>query len=361
MNRALATVAMAVACTGQRAPERADHQSEPKREPSAAATPPAAPAAERSAPRRDGAAATAATALLDTAGAARGRLALAFDSPDRTDWHYVPRDRAGLAIGDMSEAQRRATWALLDTGLSRLGREKVDGILKIEPILGRLEGNPSFRDPGRYHVAIFGTPGAGAWGWRFEGHHLSLNVTLGREVATTPAFFGANPARVADGPARGLRVLAAEEDLGRALYASLTVEQRRRATFAASAPADIVTRASRRVALARFEGLPAADLTPEQRTALLRLIEVYAETFQPDFARAHLARIRAAGVERVYFAWAGDTAPGQSHYYRIHGPTHVIEYDNRGGDHIHTVFRDLEHDFGDGHLARHLRDHHGAK
>lgn len=304
--------------------------------------------------------AEAARALLDAAGASRDRVALAFEGGERENWGYVPRSRRGLALGDMTDAQRRATWALLDSALSPRGREKVDGILRIEPILGEIEGNRGFRDPGRYHVAVFGDPrSGGAWGWRFEGHHLSLNVTeVDGQVATTPAFLGANPARVPRGPHRGLRVLAAEEDLGRALFVSLDPAQRRRALIATSAPADIVTEASRRVSLARLEGLPARDMSPAQRAALFRLIEVYAHDFRPDLARAHLDRIRAAGDDRVYFAWAGSAEPNQSHYYRIHGPTHVIELDNRGGNHIHTVFRDLANDFGAELLSRHLRDHH---
>jgi hypothetical protein len=314
--------------------------------------------------------AASAGALLDavTAGDARGRLALRFDSDAREDWSYVPRSRAGLSAGEMTAPQRRALSALLDSGLSKTGRDKVDGILTIEPILGEIEGNPG-RDPGRYHVAIFGQPapggrsgGAGAapWGWRFEGHHLSLHFTVAGEVATTPAFLGANPARVPKGTHQGLRVLGREEDQGRAFLQSLTAEQRKRATISSDAPADIITKASRRVALKQLEGLPAADMTEEQRAALVKLIEVYALNFQPALARAHLERIRAAGIARLHFAWAGSDRPGQSHYYRIHGPTHLIEYDNRGGDHIHTVFRDLERDFGEGLLARHLRRDHGG-
>lgn len=303
--------------------------------------------------------AAAARGLLDAAGGARKQIAHGFDSDEREDWSYVPRSRAGLALGDMTEGQRYATQALLRAGLSPRGHEKVSGILRIEPILGQLEGNPSFRDPGRYHVAVFGQPGQGAWGWRFEGHHLSLNFThAGGRVASTPAFFGANPARVASGRHRGLRVLAEEEDLGRALLASLSDEQRSRAVLSSSAPSDIVTEASRRVALDGFEGLPAAQMSAEQRAALHKLIEVYVHNLQPELARGHLDRMEAAGLDRIHFAWAGGDRPGQSHYYRIHGPTHVIELDNRGGNHIHTVLRDLEDDFGDGLLARHLRDHH---
>lgn len=185
-------------------------------------------------------------------------------------------------------------------------------------------------------------------------------TAAGGGVATTPAFLGANPAEVPSGPRKGLRVLAVEEDLGRAFLASLTPAQRQRAVIAPAAPPDLVTEASRRAALASFDGLPAAEMNPAQRAALLRLLEVYARNFPADVADGHLDRIARAGVERLHFAWAGGAAPKQSHYYRIHGPTHLIEYDNRGGDHIHTVFRDLQDDFGDSLLARHLQEGHGA-
>jgi Protein of unknown function (DUF3500) len=365
---ALAIVVLALvliaACSGRRTREEARGQRSAGRPAGPGPTPGGQAQPGDAAAGSDAAMAAAAQKLLDSAGDSRDKLALAFDDEERESWNYVPRSRAGLARGDMSEAQSDATQALLRAGLSEGGHAKVTGILRIEPILGQLEGNPSFRDPGRYHVAIFGRPGARTpWGWRFEGHHLSLNFThaAGR-VATTPAFLGANPARVPSGKHRGLRVLGAEEDLGRALLASLTGEQRRRALLSESAPSDIVTEASRRVSLDGFAGLPAAEMNDEQRAALRRLVEIYVGNFQPDLARAHLERMEAAGWARVHFAWAGSAEPGKSHYYRIHGPTHVIEYDNRGGDHIHTVVRDLEHDFGDGLLARHLRDHHhGAR
>jgi hypothetical protein len=129
--------------------------------------------------------------------------------------------------------------------------------------------------------------------------------------------------------------------------------------ISATAPYDIVTASSRRATLARFEGLPAADMTPSQRGALLELVDVYLKNFPADVAGAHRERIERAGVERLGFAWAGSDAPRQAHYYRIHGPTHLIEYDNRG-NHIHTVLRDLENDFGESLLAQHLQEHHGA-
>jgi hypothetical protein len=330
-------------------------------------TPPATPASAE--PPGAAAGGTTAEAIAASARAfldgldrdARGRALLAFQSAEREDWHYIPRRRAGLALGDMDDGELRAARALLRSALSPEGHRKLEGILLLEGILGALEGNPAFRDPARYHLALFGEPGPKVpWGFRFEGHHLSLNVTAaGVAVATTPTFLGANPAEVPSGPRKGLRILAPEEDLGRAFLASLTPAQRKRAVIAAAAPLDLVTEASRRAALAGFEGLPAAEMTPTQRAALMRLVGVYAHNFPDDIAHGHLHRIERAGIERLHFAWAGSAAPKESHYYRIHGPTHLIEYDNRGGDHIHTVFRDLQDDFGDSLLARHLQEGHG--
>jgi len=319
---ALVLVVLAVACSGKRPSDGAREGAQGARArpdtggaPAAAET--AAPAqaenpatgdADAAHPASGAAMEAAAQALVDAAGSSRPKLALGFDDKAREDWSYVPRSRAGLALGDMTEAQRDATHALIDTGVSPAGHQKVRGILLIEPILGQIEGNASFRDPGKYHVAVFGRPGSQApWGWRFEGHHLSLNFTeAGGHIASTPAFFGANPARVGSGKNRGLRVLAAEEDLGSALFASLTDEQRGRAVLSRSAPSDIVTEASRRVSLAHFEGLPASAMTAEQRAALRRLIEVYVENLQPDLAREHLQRMEAAP------AWAASTSPGRA-------------------------------------------------
>lgn len=291
---------------------------------------------------------------------ARGRAQLPFNSDEREEWSYVPRSsRAGLALGAMTDDQRTAAHTLLGVSLSPEGRHKVQGILQLESILGGLEGNPGFRDPGRYFLAVFGEPApAGPWGFRFEGHHISLNFTqAGPRLSSTPAFFGANPAEVPSGPHKGMRVLAAEEDLGRRLLVSLTENQRRRAVIAEDAPPDIVTESSRRAKLARFEGLPVADMTPPQREAIEGLIELYLRNFPPDVARGHRERIERAGVERLHFAWAGSAEPKEPHYYRIHGPTHLIEYDNRG-NHIHTVVRDLENDFGESLLAKHLEEDH---
>jgi hypothetical protein len=319
-------------------------------------------------PAADGAdMAALAGALLDSASALRvafgeagaRALTLPWDSDARRRWYYTPRQRAGVALGDMDSARAAATRALLATALSQRGRDKVEDIIQLEGILGDVEGSRGFRDPGRYNIMLFGAPSRDApWSWRFEGHHLSLNVVqVGDDVASTPAFFGANPARVRSGPHAGMRILAAEEDVARALFATLTETQWQRARIAERAPDDLVTGNDPRARLSRFEGLPASELTGEQRARLWDLIEVYTGNLHPALARAHRARIEGAGAGKLYIAWAGSREPGRAHYYRVHGPTHLIEYDNRGGNHIHTVFRDLEGDFGEDLLARHLRTH----
>lgn len=285
------------------------------------------------------------------------RATYAFEDPERFNWGFVPRERNGLPLGDMTRAQRDAATALLRVALSEDGFRKVEGVRTLEGVLRELEGSPR-RDPEAYFVTIFGAPSADEpWGWRFEGHHLSVNYTSVTDelVATTPTFLGANPARVAEGPHAGLRLLGAEEDLARALLASLDEVQRARAIIAGTAPRDIITGDDRRVGLVEVEGLPAAEMTPAQKEALRRLMREYIGNMAPALAAAQVRKIEEADFERLHFAWAGSTEPGEGHYYRIHGPTVLIEYDNTqgGANHVHSVWRDLTDDFGEDVLRRH--------
>lgn len=310
-------------------------------------------------------AASAFLAALDEGG--RQQALLPFADPVRGRWSYLPGHRAGLRLGQMSSAQREAAHALMRSVLSQAGYTKASEVIRLEEILGALEGNPRSRDPALYTVTVFGAPAPeGAWSWRIEGHHLSLNFTAaaGEVVAVTPAFFGANPAEVPDGPKAGWRVLAAEEDLGREMLGLLEGRRRLHATLSGQAPRDIITGRDRKARLERFEGLPARDMTEEQRTALLRLLDVYVQNLRPELALEQFEKIRQAGVERLHFAWAGSAVRGQGHYYRIHGPTVLIEYDNtqNQANHIHTVWRDLTNDFGEDALRRHYEQggHHGS-
>jgi hypothetical protein len=224
------------------------------------------------------------------------------------------------------------------------------------------------RDPENYSVSVFGAPDSpGAlWGWRLEGHHLSLNFTLvpGKPVAVTPAFFGANPAEVRSGPLKGLRTLAREQDLGRALAQGMDASQRRRMIIAAQSLGDIVSGPGREESLAAQAGLPASDLAPAQRDLLMQLVEEYARNMRPEVAEEHLRRIREGGIERIYFAWAGPIDPGHAHYYRVHGPSVLIEFDNSQNDanHIHSVWHDPRNVFGAdllrAHYERGHRHHH---
>ena len=292
----------------------------------------------------------------------RAEATFPFDDPERTKWAYVPQARAGIPLKSMDAAQRDAAFALLGTGLSSRGTGLARGIIDLERTLGALEGPVSRillrRDPERYYLSVFIGPGATPpWGWRFEGHHLSVNVTElgthGRIVA--PLFMGANPARVPSGPDAGRRLLAAEEDVAFALLGMLDPAQRARAVIAAQTFGDVVTGSDPIVGPMPRAGLPAGAMTAEQQQQLRRLLDVYAGRMADSAARRQLERIDAAGFENLHFAWAGANQPGEPHYYRIHGPTVLVEYDNSqgGGNHIHTVWRDLENDFGGDLLRKH--------
>lgn len=300
-------------------------------------------------------------ASLDEAG--RAKAVISLDSDERFNWNYVPMARQGLPLKEMTLEQRRAAHDMLRTILSSRGYLKATSIMQLEEILMILENDnpPGRRDRELYYFSIFGAPSATEpWGWRLEGHHLSLNYTsTADELSVTPSFFGSNPAEVRTGPMAGLRVLGAEEDIARMLVSSLDPAQRARAIIMERAPNDLVTTNSRRVDLGNPAGLPASEMTDAQRGILMTLIEEYAHNLRPELAEAHLQRIREAGVERLHFAWAGRIERGQPHYYRVHGPNVLFEYDNTqtNGNHIHSVWRDLENDFGDDLLRRHYQTH----
>jgi len=301
-------------------------------------------------------AADAFLAALDPA--RRAKAALPFHSAERLDWHFVPRDRQGAPLKQMSADERRAALALLRSGLSARGFTKVDTILHLEEVLFAIEGS-AMRDPGLYYFTVFGRPSdKGAWGWRYEGHHVSLNWTVldGRVVGSAPQFLGANPADVRDGSQKGTRALAAEEDLGRAFVKSLAAPQRSEAVVSADAPRDILTGASREAAIQEDRGLAYARLSQEQQGLLLSLIQEYASTQPLAVAQARLARVKA-DLPGVKFAWMGGLEKGQGHYYRIQGATFLIEYDNtqNGANHVHSVWRDFKGDWGKDLLAEHYR------
>jgi hypothetical protein len=222
-------------------------------------------------------------------------------------------------------------------------------------------GNPRVRDPELYYFSIFGTPSPAApWGFRAEGHHLSLNFTLLRDtlIATAPAFFGANPAEVRSGSRRGLRALADEEDIGRELVRSLDERQLAAALIATRTPRDIVTGNAARVEPLSPVGIRVNELRPEQAAILVRLLDVYLGRMAEPLAGQRRAALERTDLRDVAFAWAGSTRPGEAHYYRIQGPSFLVEYDNtqNSANHIHTVWRDFDSDFGRDMLREHYRN-----
>jgi hypothetical protein len=290
----------------------------------------------------------------------RAKAAFDFKADERFNWHFIPKERKGLTLKEMTEPQRKLALALLHSGLSDLGFSKATNIMSLEPILFELEGAARKfpRDPELYHFFVFGEPDAkGTWSWRVEGHHLSANFTLvkGEFIASTPSFLGSNPAEVRQGARQGVRVLAGEEDRARDLIKALTPEQRKTAIFDATAPKEIFTEAKRRVQALEKSGLEASQMTSPQRELLVKLIEEYVHRVRPDLAKQDLAKIKKAGVEKIQFAWAGGVEKGEGHYYRVQGPTFLLEYDNtqNNNNHIHAVWRDFNGDFGEDLLRQH--------
>ena len=299
----------------------------------------------------------------------RDQAVFAFADEERFFWHYIPsadipahygRPRKGLTLKEMSPHQKALAAALLSAGLSQQGYIKATTIMSLEDILRLMENDTKGRrDPERYHFSIFGEPSeAGPWAYRIEGHHVSLHFTVVKEHVTgNPTFFGSNPAEVREGPRKGLRILGAEEDKARALLDVLTPAQLKTCIVSATAYPDILTERTRKAALeGQPSGLPVTQMTPAQRKLLDILLDEYVDNLPGELAAQRRTRIRESG-DKIWFAWAGVVQRGGPHYYRIQSPTFLVEYDNtqNNANHIHTVWRDFEDDFGVDLLAEHYR------
>jgi hypothetical protein len=316
-------------------------------------------------------AAAAATVMTDAASAfvasldneQKQTVLLDYDSPRRVDWHFIPKEeRKGLQVRHMTDPQRKAAHDLLRSALSEVGYDKATKIMELEGLLNEFEmGKGRFlRDPTRYYFTIFGNPSAeDRWGLSVEGHHLSLNFVIenGRVVASTPQVFCSNPATVKNenkvNIAVGTRLLKDEEQIAFDLLNALSDEQRGKAIIDAKAPAEVRAAGEAQPPQDPPVGLPASALNADQKEQLRSLIEVYTSAMVDQVAHDRLAAIDAAGMDGVHFAWAGPTEPGIGHYYRIQGPTFLVEFVNTQPDaagnpanHIHTVWRDMRGDFG---------------
>lgn len=305
-----------------------------------------------------------AQALLNSLAAEQRAITqLPFDSPKRIDWHFIPlEERKGLQIRNMTEPQRKAAHALLRTTLSQIGYDKATKIMSLETLLHELEGSQRrfARDPERYYFTVFGEPRSGGrWGLSIEGHHLSLNFVFAGDkvISSTPQVFCTNPAEVKNdnqtGIAVGTRILKEEETLAFALVKSLTSEQQQTAIFDATALKEVREPGSPQPPQDAPIGLAASEMTAEQQEQLKALIAVYTSAMPDEVAAERQAAIDAGDFGKVHFAWAGATEPGIGHYYRLQGPSFVLEFVNTQPDaagnkanHIHTVWRDMRGDFG---------------
>ena len=293
----------------------------------------------------------------------RARATWAFEAEERERFHFVPDetyDRNGFPLEDMSAEQRDLAHALLATGLSRSGHMTANEIIELEAILEEREGGGQFsRDPDLYYVSVFGTPSTdGTWAWRFEGHHLSLHFTIveGGITVSSPTFLSASPAEVTEGRGAGLRPLGSLEDAGRALLASLDAAQRDVAIFDEVAPTNIVAGVELAPDPLSPVGIVGSELTATQRDLLMGVIEFYTSVMADDIAALRSAKIEEDGIENITFAWAGGTGYGDVSYFRVQGPSFLIEFDHtqRDPNHIHSGWRDFDGDFGRDVLREHL-------
>jgi hypothetical protein len=291
-----------------------------------------------------------------------------FDVEERYNFHFVPMKRRGITFNEMNIEQNSLALELLKSCLGEDSFKKTKEIMQLEVVLKELEKRKpedNYRDPGNYHFTIFGNPSSNSiWGWRFEGHHISFNFSFNKKtlVSGTPGFMGSNPAIVLNGPMAGKQVLKDESDKGFSLIQSLNETQLKKAIIDTVAFKDILTFDKRKALLGKPEGLKYSELSKVQQSLMLQLIRVYLHRYRHDFAEKMMKDIQKEGLDNIWFAWAGYTKPeiGKGSYYRVQGPTLVIEYDNtqNNANHVHSVVRDLKNDFGGDLLLDHYQKGH---
>jgi hypothetical protein len=291
-----------------------------------------------------------------------------FADEERYRWNYVPTERKGIPLKNLNNAQYQLAMEMLRSALSDTGYAKTRAIIDLENILKEVENRSAddhYRDPGKYCVSLFGNPQTDSvWGWRFEGHHVAFNFTAAEKglVSGTPGFLGANPAVVQTGLQKGKEVLKEETKRGFALLHSLDEEQRKKTILSPTTPGEIITANSRKAMIEKPQGILYSELNSDQQSLLLQLLRLYINRYKQPIAAMMMKEIEAAGLVTLRFAWAGAEQPGlgHPHYYRIQGPTLIIEYDNtqNNANHVHTVIRDLKNDFGDQLLDHYRHNRH---
>lgn len=307
----------------------------------------------------------AAESFLQTLTAAqKTKAALPFEGEARLTWTNVPSyrlKRAGVPFEELNAEQKKAVHELIRTALSAQGYLKASRVIWMDEFYRNMlkeSGVENFGSYGHgyYWASVFGTPSADKpWGWRVEGHHLSLNFTVTPGgISSTPMFMGVNPAEIQEGPYAGARVMSDEMDVAWALMNSMNEQQRKKAVYTDKMPDDILTRTGEEPHLKTYSGVPASEMNAPQRELLTNLVEAYVNNLRKDLAERQMGKIKKAGFNKLHFAWAGGAKPGEAIYYRVHGPSFIIELDNRSYEpnHIHSVWRDLNSDFGGDYLSR---------
>lgn len=285
----------------------------------------------------------------------RNQAAFEFDSPERLNWHFIPRERKGLPLKDLEGDALKAAHKFIQSGLSNAGYDQALNVMSLEEVLYLLEGGEreyrrDRRDPGKYYLSIFGKPGLkGTWGWRVEGHHLSLNYVVkdGEVVSSTPEFFGANPGTIDAGPERRIRVLGPEEDMARQILKLCSPEQQEVAWIEKKAPDDLRGAGEAQPVVTEAVGLPFSKMNANQKELLQALLTEYLKNMPADVSEQRRAKINQHGPDNIRFAWWGSSEQDERHYYRVQGDSFIIEYNNtqNNANHVHSMWRDLAGDF----------------
>ncbi len=293
------------------------------------------------------------------------KVMFSMDDIYRERWHYLPATdwaRPGINLEGMTEDQKSKFHILLKKYLSESGYEKTMATIDLENVLAELENNPKRRNPENYYVAIYGDPEEDdVWAWRFEGHHISLHfTTVDDKVSMSPRFFGANPAIVKSGSRKGLKSLEVEQSLGLQLINSLDRDQKEEAIIQEASYWEIATSNAVEVAPFAKRGIKYEDLERDQQKLLMDIITEYISSIPEDLAEERMESILEEDQDEIIFAWAGSTTLGEEHYYRIQGESFLIEFDNaqNNANHIHTVWRDFDGDFGRDLIREHREEHH---
>jgi len=289
--------------------------------------------------------------------AQKEQASFGYDDEERLNWHFIPRERKGLPLKDLEGAALKSAHTLLASGLSKVGYDQTLNVMSLEEILYLLEGGEretrrERRDPNKYYISVFGKPAAsGTWGWRFEGHHISLNYTVedGQLVATTPEFFGANPGTVDAGVGRQVRVLGPEEDMARQILKLCTPDQQKIAWRDKKAPDDLRGGGVAQPETTEPVGLPFSQMSGDQQKLLQALLNEYLGNMPADVEAVRRDAINRGGLDSIHFAWWGDSEQHKRHYYRVQGPSFLIEYNNtqNNANHVHSIWRKMSGDFNE--------------